>query len=223
MIPDWPRSASDTQRLWLWSAVACVVLVVFSYFVLDQPIATFVHEYFHNKKLFDIPTHIVDPFLPAAAFMLAIVGIANVVGWKLGGPDAENAVLRASLSLVAAIVIKDQLKIVFGRTWPETWTHHNPSFFDGGAYGFHAFHGGVGYAAFPSGHMTEVCTVMAVLWAAYPAFRWLYVTLAALVALGLIGADYHWLSDVIAGAFLGTAVGAIGARIGQATSGRSAR
>ena len=39
---------------------------------------------------------------------------------------------------------------------------------------------------------------------AAPAHVW--AALIALVVIGLLGADYHWLSDTIAGFYLGTAV-----------------
>jgi membrane-associated phospholipid phosphatase len=48
---------------------------------------------------------------------------------------------------------------------------------------------------------------MTVLWLTYPKFRWLYGTLVALVVIGLIGLDYHFVSDVIAGACLGGLTG----------------
>ena len=53
---------------------------------------------------------------------------------------------------------------MFGRTWPETWTHNNPSLIHDGAYGFNWFHGGPGYELFPSGHMAAICAVISVLW-----------------------------------------------------------
>jgi len=103
--------------------------------------------------------------------------------------------------------VKDQLKLVFGRTWPETWVRDNPSFIRDGVYGFNPFHGGPGFAAFPSGHTTAICAVISVLWICYPRYRVLYGICMAAVALGLVGADFHFLGDVIAGAFLGVSIG----------------
>jgi membrane-associated phospholipid phosphatase len=119
-------------------------------------------------------------------------------------------VLLSGVSLALAVVIKDQLKFAFGRTWPETWTRNNLSFIRDGAYGFHPFHGGGGYASFPSGHTTMICTVMTVLWICYPRFRAVYALCMAAVAIGLVGANFHFLSDVIAGGFLGVSAGWVG-------------
>ena len=51
------------------------------------------------------------------------------------------------------------------------------------------------------------CAVISVLWIYYPAWRWLYVLAVLAVALGLIGANYHFVSDVIAGGFVGISSG----------------
>ena len=88
-----------------------------------------------------------------------------------------------------------------------TWVLNNPSFIRDGVYGFNPFHGGPGFASFPSGHTTVTCAVMSVLWMCYPRFRPLYAMCVVAVAIGLIGADYHFLSDCIAGAFLGVSTG----------------
>jgi len=50
---------------------------------------------------------------------------------------------------------------------------------------------------------------MTVLWWSYPSWRLAYVACVAAVAIGLIGANYHFLSDVISGMFIGGLVGYI--------------
>jgi hypothetical protein len=49
--------------------------------------------------------------------------------------------------------------------------------------------------------------VASVLWICYPRLRPLYGAVVGAVAIGLIGADYHFLSDIIAGGFVGTTTG----------------
>ena len=107
-------------------------------------------------------THIVDLLeafaLPALIYgsWLSMKGHA-VTSWK-------QSVFRAALALFIASGVKEALKIAFGRTWPETWTNNNPSFIRDGVFGFSPFHGGAGWASFPSGHETIVCAVAACLW-----------------------------------------------------------
>jgi membrane-associated phospholipid phosphatase len=112
-----------------------------------------------------------------------------------------------SISLIVTETIKNGLKFAFGRLWPDTWVANNPSFIHDGAYGFNFFHGGPGYAAFPSGHTAVTCAVISVLWMLYPRWRPLYGATVLAVAVGLIGANYHFISDVIAGGFVGTSIG----------------
>lgn|SRR5262249_43550388 len=64
-----------------------------------------------------------------------------------------------------------------------------------------------GYASFPSGHTAVTCAVIAVLWVYCPAWRVLCVHAVLGVDVGLIGANYHFLSDLIAGGFVGTSSG----------------
>jgi membrane-associated phospholipid phosphatase len=42
-----------------------------------------------------------------------------------------------------------------------------------------------------------------VLWVCYPRFRHIYLIVAMLCAAGLVAANYHFVGDVIGGAFLG--------------------
>jgi membrane-associated phospholipid phosphatase len=55
--------------------------------------------------------------------------------------------------------------------------------------------------------MTAISAVISVLWIYYPKFRVLYAIIVAAVAIGLLGADYHFVSDIIAGTMLGTVTG----------------
>jgi membrane-associated phospholipid phosphatase len=93
---------------------------------------------------------------------------------------------------------------------------NNPSFIRDGAYGFNFFHGGPGYASFPSGHTAATCAVISVLWIMVPKWRPLYALVVLAVAAGLIGANYHFLSDVIAGGFVGSSTGWMTAALWQA-------
>jgi len=61
--------------------------------------------------------------------------------------------LACSMSFIAANFITNQLKYALGRTWPDTWIQNNPSLIQNGVFGFNPFHGGPGFASFPSGHV----------------------------------------------------------------------
>ena len=190
---------------WTVAFLVTSLMAVVSIAWFDKPIAYFVHDEFRRYKIFDRLTQIPEPFALLAILTLLVLGLRGLTGRSLSKSYAI-AVL-CSLSLIAGDAVKNQLKFVFGRTWPETWIQGNPSLIRDGVYGFNPFHGGVAFASFPSGHAIATFAVMSVLWICYPRFRWLYTACAAAVAIGLVGANYHFLSDVIACGFVGASVG----------------
>jgi membrane-associated phospholipid phosphatase len=55
--------------------------------------------------------------------------------------------------------------------------------------------------------MASACAVLSVLWIWYPRLKVIWIIGGIAVGVGLVGANYHFLSDVIAGAFLGISAG----------------
>jgi membrane-associated phospholipid phosphatase len=204
-------------RGWLLALVLVVPTIVVSFFWLDRPLALFVHSQLsHGGRTLSEPlTHIPDPLIWLAAVTFVALGLWNLAGRPLS--KLQAAILACSDSLMVAETIKNELKFVFGRTWPETWHQNNPSFIHDGIYGFNWFHGGDAYQSFPSGHMTAICAVASVLWIYYPRFRVIYVTVALVVLIGLVGANFHFLSDTIAGAFVGSTIGLMSTQLFDGT------
>src|SRR4029077_20288442 len=125
---------------------------------LDRPIAHFAHDALQSFHLFEKLTLIPEALTPLAVVAFVVLGLRGLNGGKLS--RFQTVMLLSGVSLAVAVVIKDQLKFAFGRPWAETWTRNNPSVIRDGLYGFYPFHGGGGYASFPSGHTTMICTVM---------------------------------------------------------------
>jgi len=190
---------------WAAALVLTACAVAISYQWLDRPIAFFTHAHFHNEPFLARLTLIPEFFAPLAVLIFIVLGLRALLDKPL--TRVEAIVLLCALSLVIASAIKNQLKIVFGRTWPETWVRNNPSLIHDGVYGFHPFKMGSAYESFPSGHTTAIVAVMSVLWVCYPRFRVLYTLIIVAVVVGLLGADFHFLSDCIAGAFIGASTG----------------
>jgi membrane-associated phospholipid phosphatase len=67
---------------------------------------------------------------------------------------------------------------------------------------FNWFHG-AGIGCFPSGHMTVFTAFGVAIWYSYPRCRRLTALGLVLLGMALIVTDYHFLSDVIAGAYVG--------------------
>jgi membrane-associated phospholipid phosphatase len=193
-------------RPYLWAFLVCVLLVVLSQNFVDRPAARFSHDAIGGDTVLLTMQRIPEWLAACAVPVLVATGL-----WRIGSgrlPRVAHVLFLAAISLLLAGAIKDVLKYAFGHTWPETWINKNPSFIQNDVYGYFPFHGGPGYASFPSGHMTVVMSVMALFWLAWPRLRWVWVLPALITAIGLYGMDYHFVADMIAGSFLGSAVAA---------------
>ena len=192
-------------KLWLSCFAATIVVVIIAYAWIDRPVAFFVHDHLAQYKIFGKLPLISEALFPIATLIFLTVAAKVMLKQKVS--EGHGSLFLCGLSLVVAETIKEQLKYVFGRTWPETWTNNNPSLIHDNVYGFNFFHSGQAYSSFPSGHTNAICAVMAVLWFAYPRYRALYAVPVAAVIIGLIGADFHFVSDIIAGGFIGASTG----------------
>ncbi len=216
-----PRSVRERLFMIVVVALTCAVSVGVSIALIDRPVATWVHEHLGSQRLSWFTTSYFGPPLkfgpfslmaspaiavgPLAAFAFAILVIAGVVGWRPG--IRSRAVLTLCVSAFAANEINALVKGLFGRTWPESWLGNNPSWIRDRVFGFFPFHGGQDWASFPSGHTTVIAAVAAVLWVVLPKLKVAWAAIVAVVAVGLIAGNYHFVSDVIAGLYFGGAIG----------------
>ena len=190
--------------------------VVVCYFFVDRPVAWFVHDHrFYSEDFLLWP-----PVVSDWVSYLVILGIVGVAAWCLGRPrnQLQTLLLAIAANLVATAGIKNVLKWTFGRTWPETWISNNPSLIADGVYGFHPFHFGKAYQSFPSGHAAATFAVISILWLSRPQWRWPCAAVGGLVCLALIGLNFHFVGDVIAGAVLGSVTGFYATRLFSASS-----
>jgi membrane-associated phospholipid phosphatase len=200
------RLSAPLQNLCIGFAIGAVGVIV-CYFWLDQPLAFYLHRNIADKTVF-----VWLQLLPACFPLLSSLILVWCGLWALMDRPflrIQSVALACSISFISTSLINRQLKYAFGRTWPSTWIENNPSLIQNGAFGFNPFHGGPAFGSFPSGHAAAICSVMTVLWWSYPSWRPIYVACVAAVAVGLIGANYHFLSDLFGGMFVGTSVGYI--------------
>jgi membrane-associated phospholipid phosphatase len=202
MTPEQTRVA----RLYFGAFIACVVLTILSILFVDRAVATWARAVLNRPEPLEWLTHMIDPFVPAASIALVGVAIAAVCGWRPG--PFGRTLIALCIAVLIATVLKEELKFLFGRTWPETWVGNNPSWIKDGVYRFEPLHGGRGWAALPSGHMALIAAPCTVLWMLAPRiWRWLWAVLILAMAIGLIASDYHFVGDMIAGTFVGWACG----------------
>jgi membrane-associated phospholipid phosphatase len=174
---------------------------------VDRAASTWSHLYLQRREYFVWMQHLGDPIVPSASAGLLIAACAVLAGRRPG--RQVRVLLACCVAEIMAAVLKDQLKLVFGRTWTETFIDNNPLWIQNGVYGFWPFHGGRGWASFPSGHASVISAPMAVLWSRVRSLRWLWGACVVIVATGLFGADYHFSSDILAGILLGILCAAV--------------
>jgi membrane-associated phospholipid phosphatase len=217
-----PEEFQSLLRSTLIALAICAGLVALGYFFVDRPVAFWVHDHGIAKCFVLKWITYAPPLLETwAPLVLVLVMIRRALGpvTKL-----EWTCFTAALALLVSDEFRESLAAVFGRDWPETWRDNNPSLIANDAYGFHWFRTGSDYGSFPSGHMARTVGAAAVLWVAFPqgAVRWCVVAISVAMAVSLLGMNYHFVSDVIAGSFLGAIVGAFAALLCGLTERRRA-
>jgi membrane-associated phospholipid phosphatase len=190
------------------TAIALVVgavLTVVCYWWVDRPVARFVHDH----RLLPAELWRWAPMIASYLNLVAGLAVLGVVLWRIRKPGGrlQTVLLAISLNLVLTTVLKQLLKWGFGRYWPENWETDIPTLIGSEAYGFHPFHYGDAYESFPSGHAAAICAILSILWLSYPRWRWRYVMVGAAVCSALVGMNYHFVGDVIAGGILGSLTG----------------
>ncbi len=200
-----PCTKMDGIHLFYLSVISAC-LIVLSYLFIDRQTVWFLAAH-HSRHLpgLKLCANTITDILKKLIVLYYIYYFLKKFSRKVGNLD-KKLVLTCNAVAIGQF-LKEFLKYVFGRCWPETWVCHNPSLLNGHAYGFHWFTSGSTYASFPSGHATFIFSFAASMWFLFPKLRWLWALLAALVTIGQVGMYYHFVSDVMAGALLGTLVG----------------
>jgi membrane-associated phospholipid phosphatase len=185
---------------WCIALLAVLVAIVVSVQWLDMPIAR--HFLGGSGHVAGLAGLLGSPELVAGeAFLMAILAVIRIIRGSL--PDYAKALFVACLASLSAFSINDfTLKVVFGRYNPHVFFIAAPRPVFNFLHGDHT-------SAFPSGHMVMATAFAAVLTRVY--FRtWpLFTGLLCLGAYLLILGDWHFLSDVIAGTFVGGTAGLV--------------
>ncbi len=194
-----------TFKIWLVGFVVTATVVLLSVQWIDRPIALWIFDVFGGRR---IPTHLADRIVQiptVTAIVFIVCGIIAIMGRRFS--KLEVAIVMCAISTLATTVIKDQLKFAFGRTWPDTWGPGIESFLRDNVYGFHFFQSGKSFESFPSGHAAVAAAVLSVIWILFPNLR-VFCTIGLIaVDIGLVALNLHFLSDVVAGSFVGISTG----------------
>lgn len=191
------KSFSAVLRIWLLSLVVCAAAVALSFVAVDVPLA---HHLWKVGRHLGLLSVVFDATVLLSLEAVVVLGL--IVSRLTRGHLSRfgEAVAIACLASICAYGINDQvLKPFFGVQTPADVMH--------GAR--HAFNlaMGVANASFPSGHMVLAGAFAGVFMRLYRAsirpFAGLLLLAAGLLVLG----GWHFVSDVIAGTFLGVSAG----------------
>jgi membrane-associated phospholipid phosphatase len=194
-------------KAWIGGLLLTTMVTWISVAWFDKPIAIFVaglfeHRPLQNELATQTPGFSI-PFVSAVVF--TIFGFAALLGRNFS--KFETAVLLADISLLVTEPIKNLLKFVFGRTWPDSWAPGILSLIRDNEFGFHFFQGGRSFESFPSGHAAVTAAVTSVLWLMYPRLGFVWAIGIVAANIGLVLLNLHFLSDVVAGTFVGVSSG----------------
>jgi len=182
--------------------VIFAALIISGFLYLDLKLAEFVSEKVGYRFLFsETVSDLPDP-------LFSIVCIVTVVSWAgrlwLARKPAKSKLVHfqehIGLTVPLAYVLKDLLKGLFGRTNTRICLLYPDRF------GFHWCHGGGDCASFPSGHMAVFTVLMLGIGRYFPRLRPVCAGLLFVLASALLVTEYHFFSDIVAGACLGVII-----------------
>jgi membrane-associated phospholipid phosphatase len=181
-----------------------LVLTGLAYQFADRAWSSFAHATFHKPAWAELLTKLGD--VPAPLAWLGLLAV--LVVFYSGTPVTRRwrIVLAVGVATMLAAVGVLVAKHMCGRPWPETWLDGgNISWIRDKFFGFVPMHGGTDYTSFPSGHTARVSAPLAVLWQTLPRWRVAYAAPLIAVIVGLLVCDFHFVSDCVAGVYLGVA------------------
>jgi len=166
--------------------------VAAAYFNIDLPLAQAVKELpFQMVEFFQYVTVLGEATWSLIA--AALLGLAARFLWR------RDDWMRRSLFIFAAVassgIVTDLIKWLAGRWRPK-------AYFTDQFYGFDLFGWGYEQTSFPSGHATTIWACGVALAILFPRWRLLWYVLAILVSMSRVIVGAHYLSDVLAGAYV---------------------
>lgn len=193
------KSFPTAVGVWLLSFVACSAAVTLSFAYIDTAIDSY-HLHL-ARHLSDVGNSFGSTvILLGEAVTLTAIALTRLIHGKL--PKLMEALAVACLASICAYGIDSEvLKVYFGVPNPYQMMH--------GAKHALNFWAGSPYSSFPSGHMSLAAAFAGVFMRLYRISIWPLSIALLLASVLLIIGGWHFLSDVIAGTFLGITAGLV--------------
>lgn len=214
--PAWRRVRVGLGLGTCVTALAILVCV----FWIDLPLASYVHE-----SGIDSQFHWLRIFINFQAFFtpIALVYMLVYIVRRSNSEMSYNSYFWfvTCVGTFVTCEIKNMFKILFGRTWPRDTSEmimdidvilpqmSSRGYVNDGIHLFKPFAAIKSFTAFPSGTMCVFCAVAIPVCMRFPSMRIPIVLWGGVTVFSLIQSNTHFLSDVLAGAYLGAIVGMI--------------
>jgi membrane-associated phospholipid phosphatase len=195
--------SDDTAfRTWLFALVATTVLVMLCIANVDRPVALFVDRHLRHTVAWVCLSRALAPLdLVVVTALLFLLGCGV---WVLSGRQLgfwTRTPFLCSWAAMWATAADIVFKHIFGRAGPD------PGYIQNRVYEFRLLHGSPYWDSFPSGTAAISAAIASVLWIEMPRWRAISAVIVVLLCIAVVITNYHWVGDVIAGAFLGISVG----------------
>lgn len=190
------------NRRWLPALALSATSVVVCICYLDRPAAEFFNSHVRPYAIWTWLNR-----LCASLVVIPVVALLFQFGaglWLIcDRPLASwtRTTLLYSSGTIWAISAEFVFKRILGRGSPD------PTYLANHLYGFRFLHPSAGWSSFPSGTATIALTIVTITYLLVPRWRQVISILAGLACIGVTVTNDHWVSDVVAGIFLGASIG----------------
>lgn len=174
----------------------CLGTVIGSYCFFDQSIATWFYDQDSRQRLFWL-----YGFTALGQWKLYILLFAGLIAyfrWYKKDSDQEGRIWYLLACVLSVNLVGLILKVILGRARPELFLFDQ-------LFGFYWFKFSGAYWSFPSGHTITSVSLAFGLSVLFPRYRYAFFAVALMVCFSRIALYYHYLSDVLASAYLSVA------------------
>lgn len=170
-----------------------MVMMAFSYALIDRPVTLFCKDL--NPDVIHVFGWITELGI-STGYLIGFAVLFVYFKFLRRRPLAANRALFFFTAVALSGIIINLIKPLVGRLRPKL-------LFEANLYGFEPLRIGYEYNSFPSGHATTVFALAAALALVYPRWQLPLFGFAAVVGFSRIVIGSHYLSDVMAGAYVG--------------------
>ncbi|NTV06267.1 MAG: phosphatase PAP2 family protein [Chlorobiaceae bacterium] len=178
---------------WSFTTATVILLCILCYIFVDIQAALWFHSMKNNSyyNFFAIITQLGD------SLVYLVGGVLLFVVFRNRKPFRSYTGLFLFSTVAVSGLTADLVKYIVGRARPKLY-------FSEHLYGFDFFRWEHAWTSFPSGHSATAFSVAILFASLYP--RWRFTALAGglLIAFSRLFLAQHYISDVIAGTYLGT-------------------